>query len=583
MKKKLGMAVCAVTIASMLTSCGLIPDFGKDDTDNEPEEVIQEEEPEQPEEDDEPTALPTSDGQGFNAGFGKKEAEEDLSDEDVKPEIIIKKKYYWETSDDDYYNKLLSGHVQVPLLTEESAKYYPELAKRIESDAQEELDYYDVLVEDAKKEAQEFYEETGAPENFQHGYILTRDVIVKRADERILSLYLSDTQYYGGVHGTSGNVSLNYDAQTGERLELWQVLTNRDGFTDLVKAALRKKYVEDTFFDLDENLSHYTTEDVTEEQDFSGDDFLIPYTWTLTTEGLEICFAPYEIAPYASGELSVVFGYNDYPEIFDDRFYPDNKPKGFIEFFDRYSGSFDVDGDGETDYIGIENVYDGDDYEYPTGLTLYVNDNYVEMPEEYEPEFADDSKGYFVHTSDGRNLIYIIAMTYSDYIDLYAFEVTDGDIRYVGSQCTPSFYIDYDEDNECNIEFLLYDPDNMHFAQRFDYVCTFNAFKTYYVGPDGMPKTDDEIYTIYHTGGWEPVTAVKSFDAECRDDVNNLEPITIDKGETFEFYETDGETYVDAELSDGTKVRLFIDGMGNDVKVNGQYARDLFKDLMYSG
>ena len=586
MKKKLSVLICAVTMTSMLTSCALIPDFLKNGDDNEPEETVTTEETEEAEVEEEESGVDFSfsDGPGFSSGFGKKDEEgADLSDSDKKPEVIIMKKYYWETSEDNYYNKLLSGHVQIPILTEESAKYYPELAKRLESDAQKELEYYDVMVEDSRKEARDFYQEVGAPEDYSYGYILERDVLVKRADDRILSMYLSDTQYFGGVHGTSGKVSLNYDSQTGERLELWQVLTNRDGFNDLVKAELRKKYVEDTFFDLDENLSHYTTEDVTEEQDFSGDDFLLSYTWSLTTEGLEVCFAPYEIAPYASGELSVVFGYNDYPEIFDDRFYPDNKPKGYIEYFDRYTGSFDVDGDGETDFIGIDNVYDDNDYEYPTGLSLYINDKTVEMPEEYEPEFADDTKGYFVHTADGRNLIYLIALTYSDYIDLYAFDVTDGDIRYVGSQCTPSFYMDYDEETDCNIEFLLYDPDNMHFAERFDYICTFNAFKTYHVGSDGMPETDDDVYTIYRAGGWEPVTAIKSFDAECIDDADNPEPITIGKGETFEFFATDGETYVDARLSDGTKVRLYIDGRGNDIKVNGQYAEDLFKELMYSG
>ncbi|MCR4597233.1 MAG: DUF3298 and DUF4163 domain-containing protein [Lachnospiraceae bacterium] len=577
MKKRITILLSLSLVTAMLTSCGL--PFGKDD-ETEPETAEQVSGQEEDAADG--IEIPPSDGPGFKAGEetgDDRNAEQEVSD----PQVIVRQKFYYEISDDDYYNSLLQGHVQIPLLSDASAQDYPHLADALNADAADELETFDGMVDEGLNEVREWYKEMD-PENFYGSYYLTRDVTVKRADSRVLSIFLYETQYAGGAHGIYGNIPLNYDAQTGDRLKLEDVLASTDGFNDLVKAELEKKYADETdmFFGLDESLSHYTTGDVPEDQDVTDEDYTYSYTWALDHEGLELYFGPYELAAYAAGDQTVVLKYDDHPELFEQKYLPEDHDVGYIEFFDRYTGRFDVDGDGEADQIGLDNIYEDDDYENPTGLSVYLNDETVELTMQDGPAIPDEAGGYYVHTSDGRNLLYVISPSYSDYVDMIFFDISDGKLDLIGYDCKPSFFISDDEDGMSYTRFILYDPDDMQFSDRFDVITTFQGFKSYHVGSDGRPETDDEVYSIYRTGGWEPVTAAASFEAECIDG-DTPENITIDAGETFEFAATDGKTYVDARISDGRMVRLYFEGSGMDVKINGRNAQDLFRDLMYSG
>lgn len=575
-KRKLTKLMAISLTAAMLTSCGL-PGLGTVEEEPEPVEVVEDEA------DDGGIELPPSEGSGFKPNEDTEGAEDEQATV-ADPRIIVMQKFYYEVSDDEYYNSLLQGHVQIPLLSDESAEDYPELAAALKTDAGKRLEEFDHMVDESITEVKEWYKEMD-PEEFYGGYEVTHDIVVKRADDRVVSMFVSMTQYSGGAHGIYGNTPVNYDARTGKKLNLADVITSEDGFADLVKDALESKYADELemFYGLDDSLSHYTTGDVSEDQDIMDDDYQYSYTWALDHEGLEIYFGPYELAPYASGDQSVVLKYSDHPDLFVADYLPDEGEKGYIEYFNRFTANYDVNGDGDIDYIGLDNLYENDDYNYPVGLQLYVNDETMDFPEECDLAFPDEAKGYYVHTADGRNLIYVLVPSYNDFSDLVVFDVTDGKIRYVGTDCRPSFVIDYDNDEDTSRYFILYDPDNMQFADRFDIVCTFEGFKSYHVGSDGMPETDDEIYTIYQTVGWEPIECVKAFEAECVDDESAPEMITINAGETFEFRFTDGRTYVDAEISDGRMVRLYFDEYGNDVVINGEDANQLFKELMYAG
>lgn len=576
MKKKTRILICLSLVTAMLTSCAL--PFGSGD---EAEPGIIESVPEQEEESDGGIVLPPSEGQGLKTDAQTGEDAEQ-SQTVADPQVIVRQKFYYEVSEDEYYNTMMNGHVQIPLLSEKSAQDYPALAAALNADAVGEYNEFEDMVDEALTEVREWYKEMD-PENFYGGFYITRDVTVKRADPSILSIFLYETQYAGGAHGIYGNTSLNYDAQTGERLNLEDVLTSTDGLNDVIKTGLEKKYADepDLFLDLEGSLSHYTAGDVPEDQDITDEDYLFPYTWALNGEGLELYFGPYDLTAYAAGDQSVVLRYDEYPDLFVEKYLPDNESSGYIEFFDRYTGKFDVDGDGQTDDIGLDNIYEDDDYEYPTGLRVYLNDESMDIPAESAPAFPDEAGGYYVHTSDGRNLLYVLAPSYDDYVDMAFFDISDGSLNYLGGACKASFYIN-DLDDMSFTRFIVYDPDDMQFSDRFDVITSFVAFRSYHVGSDGRPETDDEVYSIYHTGGWEPVTAARSFEAECIDG-DTPENITIDAGETFEFAATDGKTYLDARISDGRMVRLYFKGMGNDLEVNGQDAQELFVNLMYAG
>ena len=234
MKKKFKILISLSLITVMLTSCGL--PFGTADeagSGNTEPEAVQEEET------DGGIEIPPSEGQGFKTGEETGDDQEQQVSSD--PQVIVKQKYYYEVSDDEYYNKLLDGHVQIPLLSDRSAQEYPNLAAALNADAEDELSTFDSMVEEGVTEVRDWYKEMD-PENFYGNFYLTRDVTVKRADSRVLSIFLYETQYAGGAHGIYGNIPLNYDAQTGDRLKLEDVLTSTDGFNDLIRTELEKKY-----------------------------------------------------------------------------------------------------------------------------------------------------------------------------------------------------------------------------------------------------------------------------------------------------------------------------------------------------
>ncbi|MBO4900272.1 MAG: DUF4163 domain-containing protein [Lachnospiraceae bacterium] len=496
------------------------------------------------------------------------------------PELVVMNKYDYEMSDDNEYNMLLTCTIRVPALSDDSAKIYPELAASLKDLADKELENFDetkiLLYEETSKEY-ELYEDHDAWD----AYETNSDVTVKRADPQVVSLFFPFNNYYGGAHGIYGNGCATFDTKTGQRLHLTDVLESTDDLNSIVIKDIRRQYGDDLdmFEDLDESLGHYSAEVEADE----SYEYPVGYTWALTPLGLEIYFGPYELATYAMGDQTVLLRYEDYPDLFVDKYVPKDKNAGFIECFNRYTDKFDVDGDGENDAIGVDPVWDTEYNEY-VNAQVYINDKVVMVGEDdYDVAFPEDAKGYYVRTEDGGSYMYLVCATYSDYYDIYVYDLSSGKPEQKGYLCSPSFYIDYDYDTSISRSFFLYDPDNMHFADRFDVITTFNAFKTYHVGRNGMPETDDEVYTIYNTGGWEPVKCIQPFEATYVNENGEEEPITINRGETFEFTATDGKTYVDTVISDGTPVRLYYELRGYDLRINGYPAEDIFKELMYSG
>lgn len=509
------------------------------------------------------------------------------------PELMVMKKYYYETADDENYTNLLTGHVVTPVLSDESALVYPELAKSMEAEAKKELDYFESEVTRYTAEAQDFYNET-YPDYFYGGYTLTQDVNVKRADGQVVSVFFPVTSYMGGAHGMYGNGATTYDSRTGKVLELKDVLSRTDDLRQILKKALEKEYPdhEDIFFGLEDSLSHYvpyavSIDESTGETAEDYENYEVGYTWALNKEGLEFYFGPYELAAYASGAQSVVLSYDEYSDLIKPEYIPTETKAGFIEFFDKYMYAYDLDGDGETDSVSVDPVWNEakeDEYDQDyINLDIYFNSESLRLSEDYDIPDPDQAKGYYIHTDDGRDYVYVIAPTYSDYIELIVVDITGGKLKKVGEEYYPSFVAGYDTDTDISREYVLSDPNKMKFASRFDLITTFSAFKNYHVGSDGMPVSDDKVYEISYTGGWEPVTCIKDFEATYINESGEEEPFTVKKGETFEFIETDGETYLDTVISDGTKVRLYIEGNGMEMKVNGLDASEVFKELMYAG
>ena len=137
-----------------------------------------------------------------------------------------------------------------------------------------------------------------------------------RIDRSVLSLFGRNVIYAGGNHSQQACIAANYNMITGEVLTLGSILQNvasTDNLSALVVANLQEQEKDLNLF------GEYP--DVVEER-FSRD-ISFDEDWYFTDNGLSFYFAPYEIAPYSSGIITVEIPYNKLVGILNDEFFPE--------------------------------------------------------------------------------------------------------------------------------------------------------------------------------------------------------------------------------------------------------------------
>lgn len=138
---------------------------------------------------------------------------------------------------------------------------------------------------------------------------------VTRNDSAVFCIMDTTDEYMGGPHGNiviSGN---NFDTQTGKKLSLTDVITDKNQLAELVVKDIKENYANDAengFFD-------YWEATVCSQLD---GDF---QNWCMTTEGLQIIFNTYELAPHAAGTIFVDILEKDNPKLFAEAYYPPNE------------------------------------------------------------------------------------------------------------------------------------------------------------------------------------------------------------------------------------------------------------------
>ena len=136
-----------------------------------------------------------------------------------------------------------------------------------------------------------------------------------RIDRGVLSLFGIQNNYSGAMHGSLSCVAANYDLTTGDALTLGSIMhmnATRNDFIEIITKKLGEYAEEYSLFesyedgvrcrlDVDENLY---------------EDFFF------TETGLNFFFAPYEIAPYSSGVITVEIPYNELTGLIYDGYFP---------------------------------------------------------------------------------------------------------------------------------------------------------------------------------------------------------------------------------------------------------------------
>lgn len=482
----------------------------------------------------------------------------------------------------DYSNGILfEGSYQFLMMDDEWEEDYPQLYEAVNSYARESMAKTDGYANNMADEARQMLEEA-AEGGYSFWGPFTEDyfVSVTRIDDAILSVYNYSSEYTGGAHGMYGAAGDNYDVETGEMLDISDVLdTDEEEFDEVLKdEILALAESDDQFQYIDEALDDLKFD---AEYDPDNEVYEFEYKWYFAYDGLHVIFNPYELGSYGDGMQDVVIGYDEYPDMIKEKFVPaqntdyiykdriyfvadeydyDNNPD--LHF--RYTPDDDYDYQGDMVSSKFELVKDGKSAQVDGGF--YVNDE-------------NDFDIYRVVTADGCEYVYLFVPTESEHLWLVVFDIT-GDVKLVDTQGYYQLYSG--SDDGYHLVPILTDPYDMrlgHLGQNFgSYIC----YGDYEVGADGLPNEISEFH--YILDGSEEVYSKADIKADVVDTNGEVleQGVTIPKGQHFVPYRTDAESYMDLYLDDGRIVRLTYEDFYSGTIPEGKIG-DLFEGLLCFG
>lgn len=182
-----------------------------------------------------------------------------------------------------------------PEAAEQINSYFAQQKEALLSDCNE---YYEWAKEDYQTRvdiAQENGTEEPTEDNF--GYYSSTDYTVMRQDDTVISFREMSTTYTGGAHGNNVIAGVTFDAKTGQRIQLADLLEDEeDGKAQIDQLLLEKaqemqeKAIQEEGYGIFfEEYENYIPDVLTED------------SWYLTEDGMTIVSNEYLLAPYAAG------------------------------------------------------------------------------------------------------------------------------------------------------------------------------------------------------------------------------------------------------------------------------------------
>ena len=448
-------------------------------------------------------------------------------------------------------------------LLELDAPEYPALEEAVAQYNYETEQNWITSMNDLKSWAREDYN-SAVTEGYEfYGpYVSEDEMYITRADDKALSAVTNNYWYSGGAHGMSGYSAVNFDTQTGKKLEVEDVISNTAALPNALATEMLEQYphlattTQDMWsMSLEDYLASYLTPE-------EVNDITPEFTWTLGYEGVTFYFGAYEIGSYADGHQVVVLTYNEYPELFNAEYFTgvtQDYAVRIAPFWYGEEGFTDLNGDGILDMVSVGGNY-AEEFEQYSSFDVTVNGN-TYSHEAYFYELTS-----YLVKANGNTYVYVERLGDSDFRTVSVFKITESSVEYVGD--ADGSLIDFNNSADFGL------------TKRFDMLSTFWGIAKCYVGDDGMPVEKVNSYEIMGEG---TIISTVEITAELVDENGNLlgESKTFPAGTEFAFRATDGMTYVDMQTGEGPWCRLYTTNQW-PATVNGMDAENCFEMLYYA-
>ena len=394
-----------------------------------------------------------------------------------------------------------------------------------------------------------------------YGFYHETEVIVQRADEKILSLRYETGAYTGGARPYYTIGMRNLDPVTGQVIPLDRVVTDWNRLPKLLEKALLEKYPEleiGAFDDIETMLESYSME---------------AYCWTMDYQGISFYFGMAEIAPAVAGVLSATLWFDQYPDLFVGDFL-DMPPQGYGKGLSpSYETDVDLDRDGTRDSVYVYVDYQG---------ALHIDKNDQTLVNDQVYGYEDGTEAYLVTPDNERFYLYVETGSDNDYNTLWVYDLSGEGIRLVTSLPGEGFagYWEAEEALSMLLYPVLNDPTGFELATRVDMLGTISGRRGYSMDPEtGAPVPKEGYYTLDGENRPPLVTkiTVKAKSLPWKRDIE------IPAGTQLWFLRTDQESYVDMRMADGTQCRIYVTRQNWQCYVNDLPETECFDGILYAG
>lgn len=364
-----------------------------------------------------------------------------------------------------------------------------------------------------------------------------------RADSGCLTVVRENYSFLGGAHGFSETTAYTFDAATGKRLKLADIVKDTENIPEILAAEVPKQNENaDGLFDQDgkmsdgEKLSDRIRE-MMKGDGYEGENDTAYLNWYADRDGLQFVFNQYDIGPYAAGKFYVKLKAEDYPELIDARFF--EVPEQYIEELEE----------GKTYSIGGADLKVSFQYD-PSDGSSYIETlrvDYAGKQATYQPYSYRESI-YHLHTKDG------------DY--LYCNDFTENDWQSLSSlKLSKTEEMKFNQETAGVYDAVMIDPEAMILGGRTELLSSMQMERSYRAGKDGRLEPNDKYFALKP---WEDFQLTLKQDIEL-EVLESLETEkshreTVKKGTKISFIRTDDKSITDCRTDDGRIVRFHVNG-----------------------
>ena len=470
---------------------------------------------------------------------------------------------------DSTYKQLISTEIPKVIVLDDQ---HEALQKTLDTWNQEIYDDQMAEYTEAKDDWMEIWENAGE-DTYAQDLTVEGSINFFRTDEKLISLYYNEYLWLGGAHPSTFGRTLNTDPLTGKILTLRDIAADYDSLYERAAEKLAEINEERGLYEgYEDTLNSIFYED--------NSDYGEPI-FTVSADGVTVYFNMYTLAPYAAGAQQLDFPFAEYGDLFREEYQKKQKDSAVaLEEEERISIDPDGDGTEKEFYYRADRDEDGyatsfiisyDGQEYDT-VTLKGTEDYISSYQSY---------GYVIRSEDGRYFLYLQNFGEGDQSYLQVFALTEDGPVFVGAE---GLSMDGQDRTEL-------DPDSFLMSSRFDILGTYSAFKTFHTGENGMPETEDELWTITaaYTDWKIELTSMVDLQLPVREkgtERGSGQEETVPAGSTFILMKTDGVNYVEAALPDGRICEFTLEAPEEDGwvwKLNGEDIEECFTYIPYAG